>query len=208
MIQAERSASREAGHHPVPLPAIRRGPLYLGRRSIVVPGGPGRKCSRRYIPGAPEQQESVAQYLKSQLKKAGIDIEVRASPDFPIWAKRISNYDFDLSMDEVYNWGDPAIGVHRTYLFSNIRKGVIWSNTQQYSNPKVDDLLNKAAVEMDLAKRKALYDEFQMIVGDDLPIYWINALPYHSAYDKRIADFPESIWGTMQSINDTYWTRA
>ncbi len=166
------------------------------------------KLTVDYIPGAPEQQEGVAQYLKSQLKKVGIDVDVRASPDFPTWAKRISNYDFDMTMDAVFNWGDPVIGVHRTYLSSNIRKGVIWSNTQQYSNPKVDDLLAKAAVELDQDKRKALYDEFQMIVADDLPIYWINALPYHSAYDKAIGAFPESIWGTMQSMDDTYWTKA
>ncbi|MGN6467060.1 MAG: ABC transporter substrate-binding protein [Rhizobiaceae bacterium] len=173
-------------------------------------GGDGTrfKLTCDYIPGAPEQQESVAQYLKSQLKKVGIDVDVRASPDFPTWAKRISNYDFDMTMDAVYNWGDPVIGVHRTYLSSNIRKGVIWSNTQQYSNPKVDDLLAKAGLEMDAGKRKMLYDEFQMIVGDDLPIYWINALPYHSGYDKRIKDFPESIWGTMQPMDETYWTKA
>ena len=109
----------------------------------------------RLFPGGGEEQQGMAQYLKSQLKKAGIDIEVRASPDFPTWAKRISNYDFDMTMDVVFNWGDPVIGVHRTYLSSNIRKGVIWSNTQQYSNPKVDELLNKAAVEKDPAQRKA-----------------------------------------------------
>lgn len=158
-----------------------------------------------YIPGAGEEQQGVAEYLKSQLKKVGIEVSVRASPDFPTWAKRISNYDFDMTMDIVFNWGDPVIGVHRTYLSSNIRKGVIWSNTQQYRNPKVDELLNKAGTEMDFAKRKALYDQFQMIVGDDLPIYWINALPYHTAYDKRLGNVPESIWGSMQSMDEVYW---
>jgi peptide/nickel transport system substrate-binding protein len=161
-----------------------------------------------YIPGGGEEQQGIAQYMKSQLKKVGIDVEVRASPDFPTWAKRISNYDFDMTMDEVYNWGDPVIGVHRTYLSSNIRKGVIWSNTQQYSNPKVDELLGKAAVEMDEAKRKDLYDQFQMIVGDDLPIYWLNALPYHTVYDKRLGNVPESIWGSMQSMDDVYWNKT
>ncbi len=34
-----------------------------------------------------------------------------------------------MTMDIVFNWGDPVIGMHRTYLSSNIRKGVIWSNT-------------------------------------------------------------------------------
>ena len=169
------------------------------------PDGMRFKLTVDSIPAGGEEQQGIAQYLKSQLKKVGIDIDVRSSPDFPTWAKRISNYDYDLTMDIVFNWGDPVIGVHRTYLSSNIKKGVIWSNTTQYRNPQVDDLLNKAAIEMDAAKRKGLYDQFQMIVGDDLPIYWINALPYHTAYDKRLGNIPESIWGSMQSMDEVYW---
>ena len=46
-----------------------------------------------------------------------------------------------MTMDVPFNWGDPVIGVHRTYISSNIKKGVIWSNTQNYSNSKVDDIL-------------------------------------------------------------------
>jgi len=157
-----------------------------------------------YIPGAAEQQKSVAEYLKSQLKKIGIKVDVRAAPDFPTWAGRVASHDFDMTMDIVFNWGDPVIGVNRTYLTDNIVKGVIWSNTQSYSNPKVDKLLNAAAIEMDPKKRKVLYDKFQIIVGEDLPIYWINALPYHTAYDKKIGNPPISIWGTMQSMDEVY----
>ncbi|MEZ5872024.1 MAG: ABC transporter substrate-binding protein [Nitratireductor sp.] len=163
------------------------------------------KLTVDYIPGPAEQQQNVAEYLKSQLKKVGIDVEVRAAPDFPTWAKRVSTGDFDMTMDVVFNWGDPVIGVHRTYLSSNIKPGVIWSNTQGYKNEKVDELLAKAAVEPDQAKRKALYDEFQMIVGDELPIYWINTTPYHTAHNKKLGNVPVSIWGTMQSMDEVYW---
>ncbi|MCB1455096.1 MAG: ABC transporter substrate-binding protein [Nitratireductor sp.] len=163
------------------------------------------KLTVDYIPGPAEQQQNVAEYLKSQLKKVGIDVEVRAAPDFPTWAKRVSTGDFDMTMDVVFNWGDPVIGVHRTYLSSNIKPGVIWSNTQGYKNEKVDDLLAKAAIEPDQARRKALYDEFQMIVGDELPIYWINTTPYHTAYNKKLGNVPVSIWGTMQSMDEVYW---
>lgn len=44
-----------------------------------------------YIPGAPEQQQTVAEYLKSQLAEVGIDIEVRAAPDFPTWPDACQN---------------------------------------------------------------------------------------------------------------------
>src|SRR3546814_13593243 len=97
-------------------------------------------------------------------------------------------------MDSVFNWGDPVIGVARTYLTSNIRKGVIWSNTQQYSNPKVDELLEKAAVETDQAKRATMYKEFEKLVVDDVPIFYINNLPYHTDYQSGLVNTPASIW--------------
>ncbi|MEM7524315.1 MAG: ABC transporter substrate-binding protein, partial [Pseudomonadota bacterium] len=159
--------------------------------------GDGMALTIDFIPGPAEQQKNIAEYMKSQLKKIGIEISVRAAPDFPTWSKRVSGHDFELSMDIVFNWGDPVIGVHRTYLSSNIREGVIWSNTQSYSNTKVDELLNAAAVELDQDKRKALYSEFQQIVAADLPVYWINSLPYHTGYDERLGGAPTSIWGPM-----------
>ncbi len=160
-----------------------------------------------YIPGIPEAHKNVAEYLKTRLKKVGIDVKIRQSPDFPTWARRISNWDFDMTMDNVWNWGDPVIGVHRTYLSSNIRKGVIFSNTENYRNPRVDEVLNQAAVEMDQAKRKALYAEFQKIVVDDAPIAYINVNPFYIAYDKRLRNVNTTIWGSMSPMNEVYWAQ-
>lgn len=163
-----------------------------------------------YIPGSggAEQQKNVAEYLKPQLKKIGIDVQVRASPDFPTWAKRVGSGDFDLTMDAVFNWGDPVIGVHRTYLTSNIRPGVIWSNTQGFSNKRVDEALEAAASEKDLEKRKALYAEFQKIVVDEAPIDFINVVPYYTVHDKGLANIPISIWGAMSPLDELYWEKA
>ncbi|WP_315831296.1 ABC transporter substrate-binding protein [Bradyrhizobium prioriisuperbiae] len=158
-----------------------------------------------YLPGFDEQQRNIAEYLRSQLKRAGISLEVRAAPDFPTWAQRVSNYDFDLTMDNVFNWGDPVIGVDRTYLSSNIRKGIIWSNTQQYSNPKVDELLAAAARETSPDKRKALYAEFQKIVVSDVPIFFVNATPYYNAFSKGLGNLPTTIWGMMSPLDELYW---
>ncbi len=84
-------------------------------------GGSRFGLSIDFIPGVAEQQQNIAEYLRSQLGKVGVDISVRPSPDFPTWAQRIASGDFELTMDNVFNWGDPVIGVHRTYLGSNIR---------------------------------------------------------------------------------------
>lgn len=167
----------------------------------------GMELSIDFIPGPPEQQRTVAEYLKSQLKKIGIKVTIRSAPDFPTWAARISGFDFEMTMDVLFNWGDPVIGVHRSYLSSNIRKGVIWSNTQQYRSDIVDEILAKAAIETNPAKRKELYAAFQQQVAHDLPVYWINQLPYHTSYDKRLKNPPMGIWGAMHPLDMVEWSK-
>ncbi len=148
--------------------------------------------------------KAQAEYLKPQLKKVGIDVIIRSSPDFPTWAKRVGGHDFEMTWDVVFNWGDPVIGVHRTYQSSNIKKGVIWSNTQSYANARVDAILDQASSELDFAKRKALYAEFQRIVADEVPVYWVYALPYHTITSKRVGNPPAGIWATVQPMDRVY----
>ncbi len=162
------------------------------------------KLTIDYQPNRDDQQKVVAEYIRGQLKKIGIAVEVRASADFPSWARRMASHDFDMSMDLVYNWGDPVIGVHRTYLSSNI-KPIVWTNTQSYSNPEVDRLLEAAGSETDLAKRKADYAAFQKIVTDELPIDFINIVPYHTVASKKLGNLPTSIWGPLSPYDEVYF---
>ena len=149
--------------------------------------------------------KNLAEYLKPQLKKIGIDVTVRASPDFPSWAKRISTWDFDMTWDVVFNWGDPVIGVHRTYLCNNAKNGVIWSNTQQYCNPIVDSVLDLAGKENDQEKRIALYSIAQKILAEDLPVYWTHTLPYHTIYNHtKVGNPPQTIWGASSPLDEVY----
>lgn len=162
------------------------------------------KLTIDYVPGSDDQQKMVAEYVRAQLKKIGIAVEVRTSADLPSWAKRMAAHDFDLSMDIVFNWGDPIIGVHRTYLSSNI-KPIVWTNTQSYVNPKVDELLDTAGSVLDPVKRKAYYATFQKIVTDDLPIHFLNVVPFHTATSKKVGNAPMTIWGPLSPYDEVYF---
>ena len=145
-------------------------------------------------------QRVLAEYLKPALAKIGIDLTVRVAPDFPTWARRVSEYSYEMTTDSVWNWGDPAIGVHRTYLSSNIRKGVIWSNTHQYRNQRVDELLARAAITDDLPVRRRVYGEFQKIVVDDCPIAFVFETGFSGAYSRRIGNTQFGVWGPMSPL--------
>ncbi len=154
-----------------------------------------------YLPGVDEQQKNVAEYIRTQLKKVGIAVDVRASADFPAWAKKMATHDFDMSMDQVFNWGDPIIGVHRTYLSTNI-KPIVWTNTQSYNNPKVDQLLNTAGGLLNPTERKAYYATFEKIVTDELPILFINTVPFYTVTSKKVVNVPMTIWGPVSPYDE------
>ena len=160
-----------------------------------------------YEPTSPEVQKNIAEYIREALQPVGIDVKLRTSPDFPTWTRRISNWDFDLTIDTVFNYPDPVIGVHRTYICSNIKKGVMWSNTQGYCNPKVDEILEKASMEKDFAKRKALYAEFQKMVTQELPVAWTFELPYHTLYHRDLGNPPLTVWGAMGPFDEVFWVK-
>lgn len=167
------------------------------------PGANGTRLSLELdaIPGAPDQK--VAQeFIKASAAKAGIDISLRVSPDFPTWSRRVAGHQFEMTLDSVWNWGDPVIGVHRTWLSSNIRQGVIWSNTQGYRNPKVDTLLEGAGKEMDAAKRKAAYVEAQKIIVADCPVAFLYEMSFHDAFGAKVQQIPRGIWGVIDALTD------
>ncbi len=162
------------------------------------------KITMDYFPGADEWSKNGAEYLRGQLKKIGIAVEIRNSPDFPTWAQRMATHDFDVSMDGTFNWGDPVIGVHRAYLSTNI-KPVVWSNTQSYANPKVDTLLNDAGKQLDPAKRRADYAAFQKIVTDELPMVFLTTQGYRTVVSNKLANPPVSIWGPLSPYDEIYF---
>ena len=97
------------------------------------------------------------------------------------------------------------IGVHRTYLCNNAKKGVIWSNTQQYCNPEVDAVLAKAGQENDQQKRIALYSTAQKMIAEDVPIYFTDTVPYHTIYNHtKVGNPPSTIWGTCSPLDEVY----
>ena len=156
-----------------------------------------------YPPFHADSLGTGANYIKSQLRKVGIAVDLRASADFPSWAQRISSWEYQFTMNTHWNYPDPVIGVHRIYLCGNIRK-TIWSNTQGYCNETVDALLGKAGSTIDFDRRKALYEEFQRIVNEELPLYFINEEPYVTVSHKTVMDPPETVWGAMQPM-DRVW---
>ncbi len=155
-----------------------------------------------YIPGFPQGQ-AYAEYAVQALEEIGITLSLNPSPDFPTWAERVSTGDYQMTTNNVWNWGDPVIGVHRTYLSSN-RVGVIWTNNTGYENTEVDSLLDQAGQTFDEAERADLYAQFQEIVADEVPIYFVSNPPFWQIYQPSVQNPPLNIWGQMSPMHEVW----
>lgn len=62
-------------------------------------------------------------------------------------------------------------------------------NDGHYCNPEVDKLLNQARTVPDEAKRKAIYDQAQAIIQDELPGVYNYYQPWPFVMSKKVVGF-------------------
>ncbi|MDQ3444600.1 MAG: ABC transporter substrate-binding protein [Pseudomonadota bacterium] len=149
------------------------------------PNGVRFKMTQHFTPYG-ESFVRLAEYTKQELGKLGIEAETQ-SADLGGWLKAVYNdWSYQMTNNFTHNYSDPAIGVQRAFVSSNIKKGASFTNSMGYKNPRVDELFDKSAVETDPAKRKAMLDEIQMILADELPVIFLVEIAYSHLYNKRV----------------------
>ena len=127
------------------------------------------KVTLDYMPFGADYQRS-AEFVKQQLGRVGIDAEIR-NTDLPTYAKRIySDYDYDLTLGYYGAFPDPTQGLQRIFWSKAVGKGVVFTNSNDYRNPMMDQVLEGAQTENDRAKRFEMFARMQRIAMTDLPV--------------------------------------
>jgi peptide/nickel transport system substrate-binding protein len=147
--------------------------------------------------------DRLAEYTKQSLEQIGFKVEIEAA-DAGGWAKRTGDFDFDLTFNFTYQYGDPALGVARHYLSTNAVKGSPFVNNQGYNNPKVDDLLNKGASAITNEERQKLYSEAQNILVNEVANGFLFEIEYPTFYRKNIKNLVTTAIGLNESF-DNVW---
>jgi len=62
-----------------------------------------------------------------------------------------------------------------------------------YSNPRVDELIEKAGSERDPKKRKVLYDELQVLFQEEVPVVFLYYPNMLAAVNERLVNADPSI---------------
>jgi peptide/nickel transport system substrate-binding protein len=136
--------------------------------------------------GRPGNQ-GEAQILQSQLKEAGIEVELEFL-DPVVYLRNMRQGDFSFATIGGIVYIDPDQNYYPDYHTEKLEAGKPQDhrNLAWYSNAKVDRLLDEARVEQDIKKRQKLYREAVEILHDEVPQIHMLASPYVFAFQSSL----------------------
>ena len=150
--------------------------------------------------------EAVMNIMRDQLTKAGFDVKLNTQPDYSSFKAALAAGDYDLA---VTGWttvtGNPDYAVRDIFITGGAY------NNQPVSDPKIDELINKAAAETP-AQYVATYTELENYLVKDMayivPLYSslrIQAIN-NKLLDVATIRFPKSrsgVWEDYSYIDKT-----
>lgn len=142
-----------------------------------------------------DHHEKTALVMQSQLKKIGLNVEIEALE----WASFISDRwvtgDYHLLNGHITPRPDPN-QIYYAYLHSS-------TSYNGYKSEKMDSLLEQGIKEVDMSKRKEIYNDVQSLLQEDLSfssLYYYPVIEAHSpkikGYETWSAGYPRlwNVW--------------
>ncbi len=147
-----------------------------------------------------ETTRLLAAVLQQQLRDVGIALDIRTL-EFGSFFSEVTKGAFQMfSLRWIGGNQNPDIF---DYVFHSSSVPPQRANRGYYSNPRVDALLNQARAEIDLAKRKPLYDEVQRILAEELPyvnLWYLDNVVVHTRRVKNLQLMPSGDYGFLKTV--------
>jgi peptide/nickel transport system substrate-binding protein len=134
----------------------------------------------RYPTGSIAQK--VVEVIQAMAAEAGFDLKL-VSTEFATQLKLQTDGDYEVVYIGWSGRPDPDGNIYSFYVCGG---GL---NDNHYCNPEVDKILADTRLTTDIAKRKALYDRFNVIVLDEMPIIYLNFQKWIWGMPNKLAGF-------------------
>jgi peptide/nickel transport system substrate-binding protein len=145
----------------------------------------------------------LATFIQQSLAAVGIRVEIVQLDIAGALSAVYRDWNFDLATGWHQYRGDPAVSTTVWYR-SGSPKGAPWTNQYGWQSDKVDALIDQAANELDVAKRKALYADFVREVNEELPVWMLTERPFFAATSKRVQNHHTSPRWDSGDWHDTW----
>ncbi len=147
--------------------------------------------------------DRMSEYVKQQLEQLGFRVTIQGT-DAGGWSQNTADFNFDLTFNFTYQYGDPALGVARHYLSNNVIKGTPYGNNQNYVNPKVDELFTAAAGAVSTEDAAKAYAEVQKIIVDDVALGWLFEMHNVTVNRKKVKNLVTTGIGLNQYMDEVW----
>lgn len=150
------------------------------------------------------QYQRYAEFITQNLKRIGINAQVR-SQDLPQFLKRIyTDNDFDVTVTHRAGYGDPQLGVERFYWSKSITPGIPWSNASGYSSEEMDRIIERAHVAPNENGRIAEYKKLQQLSMQDLPSFTLLENRHFTVHSRKLHGLNLGSAGCYDSLKDAW----
>lgn len=155
-----------------------------------------------------EHSENIqmAYMIRADLETLGMKVNFQTAEFNSLVSKLMSTYDWDAVLIGLTGGVEPHFGKN------------VWDSSGQLHmwNPKqlipatnwekrLDEIFNQAVEELDENKRKNLYDEFQLIASDELPmIYTVLAANIYAIRNRFGNVKPSAYAGAFHNLEEIY----
>lgn len=148
------------------------------------------------INAKPEEQQ-MAQMIQSMLKEVGITMDIEIV-EFGTMLDQLDSGDFEAVR---LGWSGRTDPDGNTYRFFSTDAA---NNYSSYTNPVMDDLLNKGRTTIDQAERAAIYEKVSEVLWEDAPYVFIYHERDYKAMKSYVKGF-EHIADTMVRTDTVYF---
>ncbi|MCC5857826.1 MAG: ABC transporter substrate-binding protein [Ectothiorhodospiraceae bacterium] len=148
----------------------------------------------------------MGEYIRQQLQQVGIELDVTQT-DVGGWAQTLGQWDYDMTINLLFQYGDPALGIQRAYVSSNLVKGSPSANVSGLDDPAIDELLTRAATESDPEERFRLYSEFQHEIVDNAYFGYLIEAHFPTVYRNNVRNLVNSAIGLNDNMAEVWIER-
>jgi len=176
----------------------------LGGDGIYAKDGK-RLASTLFVRVGRPQRLAFAELARDQLKACGIEITVQEGDLNTVLIPKVLDYpnEFDTYLGGWSTALDPDD--YSIFHSSEIpsKETPSANNFPGWKNDEADRLLKEGREELDQAKRKTIYAEFQNLIHDELPYYFLWADLAHTGLSKRVTSQNEPL--DLKSVGINYY---
>jgi len=151
-------------------------------------------------------RDEMAAIIRSDLQRLGMKVNLVPVEFNVLVNKLMASYDWDMVMIGLTGGVEPHFGQNVWQSSGGLH---LWNPRQKVPatdwEKRLDEIFDQGAQELDENKRKVLYDEFQQIVANELPvIYTILGMDMYAVRNKFGNLTPTVNGGPFHNIEEIY----